>query len=472
MSDNDSHHHGKNEIIIIKRHGGNHEGAHGGAWKIAYADFMTAMMAFFLIMWLVNAANEKTKAAVASYFNPIKLTDPTPAEKGLKKPAKQAQGENTQDKSNSEGENKAAGQSADDGKDQSTSAGQDAQYSEADYFENPYAVITEISQETDDKANVSSKGDGGAQSAGPSTGADGGQAFRDPFDPDFWTQQVEVSQSAGADASSTPAETVGLPGDGMIENAQNTDSPYTGQAKSGNQKSGELASGDLKSGEGLTDKDGMSDAAGSGANKTDKDKHGISDKTAQGKTDKADNGKTDKSQAGQTDKDKNGKTDQQGQKLASAEKQAQDLESELKKDLKGKIGYLAEGLIVTPAEGGLLISISDQIKTPMFQVGSSIPTKETVVAMEEIGKVLSTRKGQIAIRGHTDARPYKAQGYDNWRLSADRAQSAYFMLKRAGVDEGRISQITGFADRRLKLPQQPLDPANRRIEILVQAAEG
>ena len=84
MSEDASVHQTKNEIIIVRRrHDGEHE-AHGGAWKIAYADFMTAMMAFFLVMWLINAANEETKAAVASYFNPIKLTDDNPSEKGLK----------------------------------------------------------------------------------------------------------------------------------------------------------------------------------------------------------------------------------------------------------------------------------------------------------------------------------------------------------------------------------------------------
>ena len=108
MSENESHHHGKNEIIIIKRHGHGDHGHHGGAWKIAYADFMTAMMAFFLVMWLVNAANDATKAAVASYFNPIKLTDSSPADKGITKPGKQAQGEATQDKSKVDGEEKVA----------------------------------------------------------------------------------------------------------------------------------------------------------------------------------------------------------------------------------------------------------------------------------------------------------------------------------------------------------------------------
>ena len=71
------------EIIIIKRGGEEHEGHHGGAWKIAFADFMTAMMALFLVLWLVNAANEETKKAVASYFNPVKLVDRNQSKKGL-----------------------------------------------------------------------------------------------------------------------------------------------------------------------------------------------------------------------------------------------------------------------------------------------------------------------------------------------------------------------------------------------------
>src|SRR5512134_993065 len=72
------------EIIIVKHGGGDHdEGHHGGVWKIAFADFMTAMMCFFLVMWLINAANEQTKAAVASYFNPVKLVDRNSSRKGL-----------------------------------------------------------------------------------------------------------------------------------------------------------------------------------------------------------------------------------------------------------------------------------------------------------------------------------------------------------------------------------------------------
>lgn len=57
-------------IIIKKVQGAAAGGHHGGAWKVAYADFVTAMMAFFLLMWLLNATTEKQRKGLADYFNP------------------------------------------------------------------------------------------------------------------------------------------------------------------------------------------------------------------------------------------------------------------------------------------------------------------------------------------------------------------------------------------------------------------
>src|SRR5437762_5122055 len=54
-------------IIIIKKAGHGKHGHHGGAWKVAYADFVTAMMAFFMVMWLMGAS-PKVKEAISSYF--------------------------------------------------------------------------------------------------------------------------------------------------------------------------------------------------------------------------------------------------------------------------------------------------------------------------------------------------------------------------------------------------------------------
>lgn len=56
--------------IIIKKKKIIAAGHHGGAWKVAYADFVTAMMAFFLLMWLLNATSEEQRQGIAAYFNP------------------------------------------------------------------------------------------------------------------------------------------------------------------------------------------------------------------------------------------------------------------------------------------------------------------------------------------------------------------------------------------------------------------
>ncbi|MEM7173636.1 MAG: flagellar motor protein MotB [Pseudomonadota bacterium] len=64
----------RQQIIIKKVKKGGHGGHHGGAWKVAYADFVTAMMAFFLLMWLLNATTEEQKLGIADYFAPSIVT--------------------------------------------------------------------------------------------------------------------------------------------------------------------------------------------------------------------------------------------------------------------------------------------------------------------------------------------------------------------------------------------------------------
>jgi chemotaxis protein MotB len=64
-------------IIRKKKRRGGDDGHHGGAWKIAYADFVTAMMAFFLLMWLINVTSPEQKTGIAEYFNPITVSQRT-----------------------------------------------------------------------------------------------------------------------------------------------------------------------------------------------------------------------------------------------------------------------------------------------------------------------------------------------------------------------------------------------------------
>ncbi|WP_158808112.1 flagellar motor protein MotB [Beijerinckia sp. L45] len=180
------------EVFIIKRHGGGHEDAHhGGVWKIAFADFMTAMMAFFLVMWLISA-NDKTKATIASYFNPVKLVDTTTQPKGLEdakavesaapsnKGAKNAPAKETPSKEHPKAEAQDAAQG---GGEEAAAKAKEKRLSAA-VLDDPYAALTEI-------AGAKGAGERAAPPPSPSNTKStvnaitrkGGEAFRDPFAP-------------------------------------------------------------------------------------------------------------------------------------------------------------------------------------------------------------------------------------------------------------------------------------------------
>ncbi len=92
------------EIVVIKRHRSHEDEHHGGAWKIAFADFMTAMMAFFLVLWIINATDKDTKTVIARYFNPIKLEDPSRTRKGIKGSSKEISANEAKDIDGNAGE--------------------------------------------------------------------------------------------------------------------------------------------------------------------------------------------------------------------------------------------------------------------------------------------------------------------------------------------------------------------------------
>ena len=73
----------ENQPIIIKRVNKGHGGHHGGAWKVAYADFVTAMMAFFLLLWLLNAVTEEQLQGIADYFAPASVSESTSGSGGI-----------------------------------------------------------------------------------------------------------------------------------------------------------------------------------------------------------------------------------------------------------------------------------------------------------------------------------------------------------------------------------------------------
>src|SRR6516165_11530244 len=70
-------------IIIRKAVVQAHAAHHGGAWKVAYADFVTAMMAFFLLLWLINTTSPEQKRGIADYFAPASVSESTSGSGGI-----------------------------------------------------------------------------------------------------------------------------------------------------------------------------------------------------------------------------------------------------------------------------------------------------------------------------------------------------------------------------------------------------
>jgi chemotaxis protein MotB len=86
----------------------------------------------------------------------------------------------------------------------------------------------------------------------------------------------------------------------------------------------------------------------------------------------------------------------------------------------------------------------------------------------ELGKL----PNKLSIEGHTDSTPYAGvRDYGNWELSADRANAARRLMQQNGVSADQVSQVRGYADQRLRNPKDALDPANRRISLIVQYIE-
>lgn len=122
---------------------------------------------------------------------------------------------------------------------------------------------------------------------------------------------------------------------------------------------------------------------------------------------------------------------------------------------------------------GLQISIVDDKNRPMFDSGSALVKPYMRDILREIGAALANVDNKISLDGHTDAQPYGngERGYSNWELSADRANASRRELAAAGMPDDKLARVTGLASSNLLVPQDPLNPTNRRISIIVMTHE-
>jgi chemotaxis protein MotB len=124
---------------------------------------------------------------------------------------------------------------------------------------------------------------------------------------------------------------------------------------------------------------------------------------------------------------------------------------------------------MTVTSEGLRIELSESATGTFFDSGSAMLNgdgRELLITLaQELGKL----PNKISIEGHTDSNPYTGSAnYGNWELSTDRANAARRLMQQNGVRDDQVTQVRGFADQRLRKPEAPLDPSNRRISLIVQ----
>jgi len=125
-------------------------------------------------------------------------------------------------------------------------------------------------------------------------------------------------------------------------------------------------------------------------------------------------------------------------------------------------------LLIDLTPEGLRIQIVDRMNRPMFDVGSVELKPYAESLLRELGGFLQNSEHRIALSGHTDERPFHApDGYSNWELSSDRANAARRALLRGGLDPARVTRVVGLAASVPFDRDDPLDPVNRRISIVV-----
>lgn len=158
---------------------------------------------------------------------------------------------------------------------------------------------------------------------------------------------------------------------------------------------------------------------------------------------------------------------------ALAEKEEKDFakaEFDLKQAIQDipELKPLQENLIIDRTPEGLRIQIVDQHKYSMFPVGSTAPQEHMRQLMALVARVVRQLPNPISVSGHTNSLPYPPGAqYTNWELSADRANASRRALIDGGLPANRIKYVTGKAETDPLLKENPADPRNRRISVVL-----
>jgi chemotaxis protein MotB len=146
------------------------------------------------------------------------------------------------------------------------------------------------------------------------------------------------------------------------------------------------------------------------------------------------------------------------------------LKSEIEKALRSLPDFekVKNHIMISVTDDGVRMELMETARGLFFENGSPTPTRDGWEVLRAVGKLVNKLPNRLMIEGHTDSVPFAGRsGYTNWELSSDRVHAARMIMESAGLRPGQLSQIRGFGDQQLYLPNKPADPANRRISVIV-----
>ncbi|MHB8829315.1 MAG: OmpA/MotB family protein, partial [Syntrophales bacterium] len=145
----------------------------------------------------------------------------------------------------------------------------------------------------------------------------------------------------------------------------------------------------------------------------------------------------------------------------------EDMVKKMKEAIEEKLASVKNQITVDIIEGGVRVQITDTEGGMMFPSGSSDLTEKAKEILRIVAENIKNVPNRIAIEGHTDAAPFKGAERTNWELSTARASTARRMLEEYGIEVSRVARVVGYADQELLVPENPNDPKNRRISIIL-----
>ena len=147
------------------------------------------------------------------------------------------------------------------------------------------------------------------------------------------------------------------------------------------------------------------------------------------------------------------------------------LKEELQKSVRQMSNFdkLKDQIQMTVTAEGLRIELLESEKGTFFDSGNSAPNGDGKDLLIRLAQELGQLPNKVSVEGHTDSKPYSGGGdYSNWELSADRANAARRLMQQNGLASNQVVQVRGYADQKLRKPDDPFDSSNRRISVIVQ----